>query len=94
MNLFAYRTFDPTALKEVSDPIGRENDRYLQETIQQGDLTVVAWGNRGNLNHRSQQVMKWLTELDSLYCLGVTQRGFPRHPLYLKKDTSLMPYSH
>jgi len=92
VNLFAYRTFNPTVLKEVSDPIGPENDQYLQETIQQGHLTVIAWGNRGNLNHRSQEVMKWLTELDSLYCLGVTHRGFPRHPLYLKKDTLLMRY--
>lgn len=93
VNLFAYRTFNPNVLKQVSDPIGPENDRYLKETIQQGHLTVVAWGNRGNLNHRSQELMGRLTKLDSLYCLGMTQRGFPRHPLYLKKDTPLMCYS-
>jgi hypothetical protein len=54
---FSYRTFNPNVWKQVSDPIGPENDRYLKETIQKGDLTVVAWGNRGHLNHRSQQAM-------------------------------------
>ncbi|HEY9648861.1 MAG TPA: hypothetical protein V6C88_20950, partial [Chroococcidiopsis sp.] len=29
-----------------------------------------------------------------LHCLGITQTGQPRHPLYARQDTPLMDYTH
>jgi len=41
----------------MRDPVGPENDHYLQQAIQRVNLTILAWGNRGTLNQRSQQVL-------------------------------------
>jgi hypothetical protein len=92
VNLFAYRTSNPARLKQMRDPIGPENDHYLKQAIQRSKLTILAWGNRGNLNRRSQQVLSWLTPWENLYCLGVTRSGYPRHPLYLKRETKPIHY--
>jgi hypothetical protein len=92
VNLFAYRTSDPARLKQMRNPVGPENDHYLKQAIQRSKLTILAWGNRGNLNQRSQQVLSWLTPWENLYCLGVTRSGHPRHPLYLRKDTQPISY--
>ena len=92
VNLFAYRTSDPARLKQMRDPAGPENDFYLKQAIERAKLTILAWGNRGNLNQRSQQVLSWLTTSEHLYCLGVTRSGYPRHPLYLRKNTQPISY--
>ena len=92
VNLFAYRTSDPVRLKQMRDPVGPENDHYLKQARERGTLTILAWGNRGNLNQRSQQVLSWLTPWENLYCLGVTRSGHPRHPLYLKRETKPIRY--
>lgn len=92
VNLFAYRASQPDILTQVSDPIGPENDRYLLEAIERADKIVVAWGNRGSLRNRYQTVTSWLRGFKNIYCLGFTQTGHPRHPLYLRNNTVLLPY--
>lgn len=92
VNLFAYRTSNPARLKQMRDPVGPQNDHYLKQARERATLTILAWGNRGNLNQRSQQVLSWLTPSEHLYCLGVTRSGYPRHPLYLKRETKPIHY--
>lgn len=94
VNLFAYRTSHPSNLAQVADPVGPENDRYLEAAMERCDRAgirvVIAWGNGGLLLGRNEEVLRAIARED-LYCLGVTKRGQPRHPLYLKSDTVPTP---
>ncbi|MFN8484194.1 MAG: DUF1643 domain-containing protein [Anaerolineae bacterium] len=86
VNLFAYRSPSPKALRRVSDPVGSDNDRHLRGVVADAPLVVVAWGNHGALLGRDRAALETLTAA-RLYCLGVTLRGQPRHPLYVRGDT-------
>jgi hypothetical protein len=88
-NLFALRTPDPTVLYTVRDPIGSDNDQWLDLVISQANMTAVAWGNRGSYMARSGLV---LTKIKDAYCFGLNRTGEPRHPLYLPSNTSLVRY--
>lgn len=87
VNLFAYRTPDPAVLRQVRDPVGAENDFYLQAAIAQADQVLLAWGNSGSLQGRDRTVLQLLHSRGDrrhppLHCLGLTRAGQPRHPLY------------
>ncbi|MBX3452747.1 MAG: DUF1643 domain-containing protein [Planctomycetaceae bacterium] len=90
VNLFAYRTTDPSGLTEVNDPIGPENDHWIAVEQSRADRVVAAWGNHGILVGRDKAVLECL---DRVYCLGVTKTGCPRHPLYLSADTPLQKFN-
>jgi hypothetical protein len=90
-NIFALRSTDPAGLKKVSDPIGPENDAYLSKAVEDNDLVIVAWGNHGALNSRSEQVRAILkTSAQPIRCLGISGTGEPKHPLYLRGDAPLI----
>jgi hypothetical protein len=82
VNLFAWRTSNPAALRHVPDPVGPDNDRTLVEVAHRADLVVAAWGNHGVIANRHQVVCSLLRSTP-LFCLDVTQQGQPRHPLYI-----------
>ena len=88
-NLFAYRATDPNELYEVLDPVGPENDKWLEQLAQAAGITVAAWGNKGQYMKRDRQAM---LRLGDLHCLGVTKQGHPKHPLYLRKDLKPIPW--
>ena len=91
-NLFAYCTAQPSHLRRVSDPVGKENDRYLVALSQRVDHIVFAWGNGGKLQSRDQAVRALLGDRKPIYCLGTTKLGQPRHPLYLRRDAQRSLY--
>ncbi len=93
INLFAYRSAKPSELRQVNDPVGAQNDRYLKKAIKSADKVVVAWGNNGKLMQRDQAVLKFLSKNNlQPYCLGITKTGYPRHPLYVESCTKLGIY--
>ncbi len=91
-NLFAYRATDPARLADPKDPVGPENDEYIETWSQKADLIVAAWGTHGRYRQRSFEVLHNLQQLD-LKCLGVNDDGTPKHPLYVSHDTQLEDYS-
>ena len=93
VNLFAYRATDYRELFKVSDPVGAENNRFLMQAVERCSTVVLGWGNRGTFLGRDRQVMSLLAWRNDLYCLGITKDGQPRHPLYVKGDTNLEPFS-
>ncbi len=93
VNLFAYRATDPIELKKASDPVGVENDNYLQKAAEGTHQIIVAWGNHGIFKNRCQEVLELLSRVNQIYCLGVTQQGCPRHPLYVPSYTQPILYS-
>lgn len=84
VNLFAYRTASPMNLRQVTNPVGVKNDRYLITLHQRVDRILLAWGNWGGLLQRDREVLGLLGDRQPLYCLGITKTQQPRHPLYLK----------
>lgn len=92
VNLFAYRTASPVELRRVSDPVGAENDRYLISLAQRVDRIILAWGNWGTFQQRDRAVIQLLGTSRLLDCLGLTQMGHPRHPLYLRRGEQPQPY--
>jgi hypothetical protein len=92
VNLFAHRSTDARELLKVDDPVGDENDLFLIRAVARCSTVVVGWGSRGTLLGRDRQVMSLLTGKKNVFCLGITKEGQPRHPLYVKGDTSLVPY--
>jgi hypothetical protein len=83
-NVFAWRATDPTALREVSDPVGRGNDRAIVRAAKEAALVVAAWGNHGALLNRSARVMSLLRENGVVpKALRINGSGEPAHPLYL-----------
>jgi hypothetical protein len=93
VNLFACRATDPERLRRVPDPVGPENDRHILRAVRRASETVVAWGNRGVHLGRHDAVLRLLRRRRvAVHCLGRTQAGHPRHPLYLRTDAPLMPF--
>lgn len=88
-NLFAFRATDPRVMKAASDPIGPENDAWLARIATGAGTVVAAWGNHGEFMGRDKAVAALLPRLA---CLGVTSKGFPRHPLYVRSTTPPQAY--
>lgn len=88
-NLFALRTPHPEQLWQAADPIGPDNDTWLDALSAEAGLIVACWGNWGAQRQRAEQVQ---ARLPGLACLGVTRQGQPAHPLYLRKDLTPQPY--
>lgn len=89
VNLFAFRDTNPRSLRDATDAVGPANDQVLRILTAAGAQTIAAWGGHGRLGGRSGHVGPLLR---SPMCLGITQRGEPRHPLYVAGDTPLVPW--
>jgi hypothetical protein len=92
VNLFALRTPYPRVLQRSPDPIGAECDRFILKAVEAASCVVMAWGNGGSWLGRDRAVLQLLQPLDSVNCLGLNRSGQPRHPLYLKATTQLIPF--
>jgi len=92
VNLFAYRATDYRELFKVNDPIGEENNCFLMQAVERCSTVVLGWGTKGPLLGRDRQIISLFAGLKDVYCLGITKDGQPRHPLYVKGDTSLVPF--
>lgn len=88
-NIFAYRATDPRVMLSASDPIGIENDHYLNECARGAGIVVAAWGAHGAHMNRGAAVAKLLPDL---HYLRLTKHGFPGHPLYLPSKLAPMPW--
>jgi hypothetical protein len=85
-NLFAWRSTDPREMKAAEDPIGQDNDEWLERIAELAHVRVAAWGVHGFWLERAMQVAAVLPDLQ---CLGTTKDGHPRHPLYVAAATPL-----
>lgn len=91
VNLYAYRDKSPKVLFQQKDPIGPENDQYLQQFISDSERIIVAWGNHALRSDRYLAVLKLIAKP---WCLQINKSGQPAHPLYLKHDIQVKPYHY
>lgn len=97
-NLFAFRATNPMELRNAFDPIGPENTSLLRMILYACTNVVFAWGSTiAPEEHRHSQqvalVVEIFREIRPL-CLGVTKRGHPRHPLYIRATQPLVPFDN
>lgn len=82
-NLFAYRATNPKELLTVADPIGPDNQHFLEHLESGSDIVVAAWGN-GPIVRKligNNNPVPWINDV---YCIDRAKDGTPKHPLYLK----------
>ncbi|GAB4549192.1 MAG: DUF1643 domain-containing protein [Phycisphaerales bacterium] len=89
-NCFGFRSTDPIGLRRVPDPQGVANTRTILARARYADRVVVAWGNHAGAH--GFELAARLAEQHTLWCLGVTGQGQPKHPLYLRADTPFRCY--
>ncbi|MGF1562325.1 MAG: DUF1643 domain-containing protein [Geminicoccaceae bacterium] len=88
-NAFAFMATDPKGLYTHTDPVGADNDLWLQRCSAGAAFTVAAWGAHGRHLGRGAAIAALLP---GLRCLSITRAGDPGHPLYLRKDAPLRPW--
>lgn len=94
VNLFAYRE---THFRELiakaekgEQVVGEKNDAVIERAASRAKYTILAWGAGGIFRNRGQIVA---SRFPDALCLGLTVKGQPRHPLYARGDSPLVPYS-
>ena len=107
LNLFARISASPAVLRRSSDPVGSENDRWLEQRLRAlqtgpaGGAIWLGWGNGGVWRGRDQQVLALLASASASrppgcpwLALGLTAAGQPRHPLYVPGDARPLRLLH
>lgn len=94
VNIFAFRSTDPSALYTLDDPVGPENDQAILEACRLAGMVICAWGNHGGeLNGRGAVVRAMLEEAGiAPYALTVNSSGEPKHPLYVSYEKEPEPF--
>ena len=74
--------------------------RVIREVRDVGGYVVAAWGALADHRHVTQRAANIAAMVTMpicgnlpLRCLGTTKEGHPRHPLYLRADAPLVPWS-
>lgn len=99
VNLFALRSTDPSMLLRHRDPIGYENDGYINDCIyltqRREGIIVAAWGAGVEMFQFYQRAASLTEKYGHLMsCLGKTKSGQPRHPPYAAWRCATHPVVH
>jgi len=87
VNLFSFRATNPKHMMDAKDPIGPDNDYWIEQMSKDACVIVAAWGKYGSFMNRDAEIIH---RYSGLKCFGKNKDGSPRHPLYLRKDTKLV----
>lgn len=89
LNLYAWRSTDPSAL-HTSDRSGEaDNLAMISATVQTVARMVAAWGSHPLASPRGASLR---SAVGGWWCLGTTKGGHPRPPLYVPAATRLVPW--
>lgn len=94
VNLWAYRSTDPKALRAAGYLVGPDNDWHIARSAERCDAICVAWGTNAAGLARPGEVLLLLQQYGAkpLQCLAVTRGGHPGHPLMLASSCRLQPF--
>lgn len=87
VNLFAFRATQPKDMMAAKDPVGPDNDKWLQHASKDAGVVVAAWGAGGGHLGRDQEVARMFQ--GHLMALKKLKGGRPGHPLYVSGETQL-----
>lgn len=104
VNVWAGRATKPADLWRMEDPRGPDNEAHIAQTAREmarsGGTLVFAWGRPSPPSGHRAQVQTWLVHIEKVVrdvgcntaALGFNVDGSPKHPLYVRKDASLVAY--
>lgn len=92
LNIFAWRDTDPRGMKAAKDPVGPRNNNEILAVCGSVENVVACWGVHGSFMQRGQSVANDLLNCVPLQCFGLTKDGHPKHPLYLRADSTLISF--
>lgn len=94
-NLFALRSTDPKGLLKVTNPFGEYNLDAIKRVANDAAFVVCGWGSNASCGKWwsdgfgktcRDDVLATLKDQIKLHHIGLTKDGYPKHPLYLRKD--------
>lgn len=93
-NLFAFRSPNPRDLAKEIDPVGPDNDQWIETCAKAAHEIVAAWGNMdvGFQTYRDEVVLTTLRRYGDVKALRVSKAKMPAHPLYLPQNLSPVLY--
>lgn len=91
-------TDETTRLRALLDGMReRAAQACIDEEVRAHDdragVVVAAWGANKLAHEHARGVLSLVPPGLEITCLGKTQGGFPRHPLYMRGDTPLSTFS-
>ena len=108
INLFGLISKSPSKLSKSKDPVGKNNDLITLKALQFWRQSIncdlwLGWGDKGKLYKRDLIVLKLIKDLSKIdskendysrrvFSLGLSQKGNPRHPLYMPNESFLKPF--
>ncbi len=93
INVHAFRSPYPSEMRKARDPVGPDNDKWIDECALKCSLLIGAWGNEGARGGRALEIRRRLIRLGAppMHALSINEKsGEPGHPLYLPKDSQLI----
>ncbi len=96
-NPFAFRSTDVKNLSLSVDPVGPENNKYIDEIISEADILIPCWGNITKVpkqlrHHFTKLKNKLFDSGKPIKIFGLTKSGDPKHPLMLGYKTELIKW--
>jgi hypothetical protein len=92
VNLFSFISAYPDKLKAAiaaGDAMRDETDTTIARMVANSHKTICAWGSWNFIDQRVQRVLELI---EQPCCLGINANGSPKHPLYQKTETVIIPY--
>jgi hypothetical protein len=95
-NIFALCATDPAELYEHANPIGPDNDDWLDKIVAEAEgCVVLGWGMHGDHMDRGARVLSQLPRYNADIAMKAfvrTKGGQPGHPLYIPADRELQDW--
>lgn len=90
-NIGAGRATRPPVWLRMPDPLGPDNDFYLQIAACY-DRIVAGWGNHAPPEFVDRAVKILTSQGRQIQCLKINANGSPMHPLYVPYSQPLQPW--
>jgi hypothetical protein len=96
VNLFSLRATNPKDLLTAPFVVGIENEKWFRRMSCLAHLVVCAWGNSSIVNKLQKRLdhgwkpLSWISK--PLHYIELSKDGTPKHPLYLPKHLTPIPY--
>lgn len=94
VNLFSFRATKPKDLVAAKTRVGPEQEAITLAALSRCDIVICAWGSHAlGRSHSSFLLQTILAHKPAVYCLGMSDSGAPKHPLYLPTGTQLETFA-